>query len=334
MKQKQKTNYTFPIALSILSLCLVFLFVFSLVLGSEKILLSQVIKALFEKDYQSFVLTIVLKIRLPRSILALFSGALLAASGAVFQGYFRNPLADPGLIGVSSGATLGAVIFSSLSLFIPLGAFFGGLFAVVLVYIIAGRTKTSMDSTRLLLSGTALGVLFSAITSVLLIVKDRELYKMYLWTQGSFNAKGWNIVSMIFLPGIISLGLMFFTTKKLDLLSFGEKSAESLGLNLKTTRALCLISASLGAATSVCAGGTIGFIGLIAPHIMRRIFGASHQNLLPLSMLLGSNLLLASDIIARKIAPPMEVPIGIITAFIGVPFFLFLMSQGKNRYGK
>jgi iron complex transport system permease protein len=202
--------------------------------------------------------------------------------------------------------------------------------AVSLVYLIAGGSKTSTDSSRLLLSGTALGVLFAAITSVLLILKDKEIYKVYLWTQGSFNAKGWNILFMVLFPSLLSFFLMFLTTKKLDLLSFGEKSAETLGLNLQGTKLLCLISASLASASSVCAGGTIGFIGLIAPHTMRILFGSRHKKLLPLSMLFGSSLLLFSDILARKIAPPMEVPIGIITAFIGVPFFLFLLRRGRQ----
>ncbi|HUH43937.1 MAG TPA: iron ABC transporter permease [Treponemataceae bacterium] len=330
MKKPQRANFSFYLAILTLSLIVLLLFFLSLILGSEPISLGKIATAFKEKAYSSFVLTIILKIRLPRSILALLSGALLAASGTVFQGYFRNPLADPGLIGVSAGATLGAVIFSSLSLFIPIGAFFGGLMAVSLVYLIAGGSKTSTDSSRLLLSGTALGVLFAAITSVLLILKDKEIYKMYLWTQGSFNAKGWNILFMVLFPSLLSFFLMFLTTKKLDLLSFGEKSAETLGLNLQGTKLLCLTSASLASASSVCAGGTIGFIGLIAPHTMRILFGSRHKKLLPLSMLFGSSLVLFSDILARKIAPPMEVPIGIITAFIGVPFFLFLLRRGRQ----
>ncbi|MDI9386232.1 MAG: iron ABC transporter permease [Spirochaetota bacterium] len=330
MKKPQRANFSFYLAILTLSLIVLLLFFLSLILGSEPISLGKIATAFKEKDYSSFVLTIILKIRLPRSILALLSGALLAASGTVFQGYFRNPLADPGLIGVSAGATLGAVIFSSLSLFIPIGAFFGGLMAASFVYLIAGGSKTSTDSSRLLLSGTALGVLFAAITSVLLILKDKEIYKMYLWTQGSFNAKGWNILFMVLFPSLLSFFLMFLTTKKLDLLSFGEKSAETLGLNLQGTKLLCLISASLASASSVCAGGTIGFIGLIAPHTMRILFGSRHKKLLPLSMLFGSSLVLFSDILARKIAPPMEVPIGIITAFIGVPFFLFLLRRGRQ----
>lgn len=330
MKKPQRANFSFYLAILTLSLIVLLLFFLSLILGSEPISLGKIATAFKEKAYSSFVLTIILKIRLPRSILALLSGALLAASGTVFQGYFRNPLADPGLIGVSAGATLGAVIFSSLSLFIPIGAFFGGLMAVSLVYLIAGGSKTSTDSSRLLLSGTALGVLFAAITSVLLILKDKEIYKVYLWTQGSFNAKGWNILFMVLFPSLLSFFLMFLTTKKLDLLSFGEKSAETLGLNLQGTKLLCLTSASLASASSVCAGGTIGFIGLIAPHTMRILFGSRHKKLLPLSMLFGSSLVLFSDILARKIAPPMEVPIGIITAFIGVPFFLFLLRRGRQ----
>lgn len=313
---------------------LAIIFAASLVIGSEKVAITQIIKALQEQNYSAFHLKILFTLRLPRSILALVSGALLAGAGTVFQGFFRNSLADPGLIGVSSGATLGAVLFSIFALFIPLGAFLGAIGAVLLVYIIAGGKKTSFEPSRLLLAGTALGVFFSAVTSIIILMKDKELYKMYLWTQGSFNGKGWQFVRIILLPSILSILLMVLTVKPLDILSSGEKTAQSLGLPLQKVRVLCLIAGSLASATAVCAGGTIGFIGLIAPHIMRILFGSTHKKLLPLSMVFGSILLLLADIFSRTITAPMELPIGIVTAILGVPFFLHILLHAKKGIGR
>lgn len=320
-------KFPLPVVFALLLALLVMVFISSLVMGAEKLSLKEIIRAVQDQNYTAFSLKILLTLRLPRSLLALVSGALLAGAGTVFQGFFRNSLADPGLIGVSSGATLGAVIFSILTLFIPLGAFIGAVSAVVLVYIIAGGKKTSFEPARLLLAGTALGVFFSALTSIILLTKDRELYKMYLWTQGSFNGKGWQFVRIILLPSMLSSVLMLLTAKPLDILSSGEKTAQSLGLPIQRVRLLSLFSASLASATAVCAGGTIGFIGLIAPHIIRIIFGSSHKTLLPLSMMFGALLLLLADIVSRTIGAPMELPIGVVTAILGVPFFLWILLR-------
>ncbi len=303
-------------------------------MGAQKISIKEIADALITNNYSDFSLRILVTLRLPRSILALLSGALLAGAGTVFQGFFRNSLADPGLIGVSSGATLGAVLFSIFSFFIPLGAFLGALLAVFLVYLIAGGKRTSYEPSRLLLAGTAMGVFFGALTSIILLSKDKEIYKMYLWTQGSFNGKGWPFFRIILIPSILSFFLMGLTVKPLDVLSSGEKTAQSIGLPLQKVRLICLVSASLASATAVCAGGTIGFIGLIAPHIMRILFGSTHKRLLPLSMILGSILLLIADILSRTLAAPMELPIGVVTAIIGVPFFLWILLQGKKGFGK
>lgn len=324
----------FKAVLFLLLALLVVIFAVSLVIGAEKVTIAEVLTALQTQNYSAFHLRILFSLRLPRSILAMLSGALLAGAGTVFQGFFRNSLADPGLIGVSSGATLGAVLFSIFSLFIPLGAFLGAIGAVMLVYVIAGGKKTSFEPSRLLLAGTALGVFFSALTSIVILMKDKELYKMYLWTQGSFNGKGWQFVHIILIPSMLSIIAMFLTAKPLDVLSSGEKTAQSLGLPLQKVRVLCLISGSLASATAVCAGGTIGFIGLIAPHIIRILFGSTHKKLLPLSMIFGSILLLLADILSRTITAPMELPIGIVTAVLGVPFFLQILLHGKKGIGR
>lgn len=325
---------SFRTTILLLLTVLLLIFATSLLLGAEKVSIKSIIEAFKEKSYTTLSLRILFTLRLPRSILVLLSGALLAGAGTVFQGFFRNSLADPGLIGVSAGATFGAVIFSIVSFFIPIGAFIGAMTAVILVFIIAGGKKSSLESSRLLLSGTTLGVFFSALTSTLILLKDKELYKIYIWTQGSFNGKGWPFVIMLLFPAFLSFVLMFLTVKPLDILSSGEKTAQSLGLPLQKVRFLCLISGSLASATAVCAGGTIGFVGLMAPHIMRILFGSTHKELLPLSMLCGSILLLIADIISRTISAPMEIPIGIVTALLGVPFFLRILLRSDKRRGR
>lgn len=313
---------------------------FSLALGAEHIKFSSLINI---KNYDSFTRILVCEIRAPRTLIALFAGALLAASGCLFQGFFRNALADPAIMGVSSGAALGAVIVSillsvltfhiSVPLLIQCGAFTGALSAVWISYLIAGKRRYEPGSVSLLLTGTALSASFSAVNSLLLLIHYNELHKMYTWTLGSFNGKTWNDALRLIIPAIIVLPLYFTLAKPLDLLSLGESSASALGLNTKRARILIIALGSLGTALAVCAGGTIGFIGLIGPHIARLLVGPSHKKLIASSMLLGALLLLVSDILARTAAAPMEIPVGIITSLMGTPFFLAVMAKGRGgRY--
>ena len=307
-------------------------FTLSLAVGSQN---------LFSMENRELAKNICLKIRLPRSILALLSGMLLAGSGCIFQGFFRNPLAESGVLGITAGATLGVVLsfllpisvaFANLSM-MSLFAFLGAVLAGLLIFIFTQHNKEFATSSAMILTGTALGTFFSALTSIILIARQNQLHTVYAWILGSFSGRGWTEVKFILIPSAVCFILFAFCSRFLDVLSTGEISAQSLGLNLNTARILVLITGSLATACSVCSGGTIGFVGLICPHIMRRIYGPRGQKLIVLSSILGGILLLISDTIARTVIAPAELPVGVITSLVGVPIFIWILL-GKSVYGK
>lgn len=312
---------------------LVIAFLLELLLGP-----SNLSWAVFSSASDKMQRTILLNLRLPRSLLVLTTGILLGGSGAVFQLFFRNPLAEPGIIGISSGATLGAVIatllpFSfSLSLIssVNISAFIFALISGLFVTILTFTKSFKKSSVMILLCGTALGTFFSAISSILLLTCNKELHAIYSWILGSFNGRGWNEFYIILIPAIISIIIMIFIANPLDLLSCGEKSASSLGVQVNQLRILTLISGSLAISCCVCAGGTIGFVGLIAPHIVRKLISPKGKLLVPFSMIFGSILLLIADLIARIAIAPSELPAGVITSVLGVPFFIAICIQ-SNR---
>ncbi len=317
----------------VLVFTLIVFFIISIIAGSENI---------FSMDKES-ARFIIMKLRLPRSVLVILSGSLLAASGALFQCYFRNSLADSGIIGVSSAATLGAVSVEFLPLFIRVfigkivtpsvtGAF---VFSLLCAWIISRLSKLNQGekSVSILLGGAALGAFFSALTSIIILMHDREMHKIYIWNLGSFSGKGWNELLFILLPSFISFLLVFNSSRKLDLIAAGAQSAQAMGLNVTSFQNYVLCAGCLCASCAVCCGGTISFIGLISPHIVRKIAGPKAKPLFIMSCLCGSSLLLFSDVISRIIARPAEIPIGIITALIGSPFFLWILCsnfEGKN----
>lgn len=300
---------------------LIAVFILSLALGAEKL----PFKTIFGggDKFQNIILW---NIRLPRSLLVLLTGILLGGSGAVFQLFFRNPLAEPGIMGISSGATLGAVCASVLGFGIGInvsafiGAILAGAFVTALAFSRAGRNSSIM----LLLCGTALGTLYSSTSSMILLTGNKELHSIYSWILGSFSGRSWKELYFIIIPAVISIIMMFCISRPLDLLTGGEKTAASLGVEVSRLRILVLISGALAVSCGVCAGGTIGFVGLIAPHIVRKILGPKSKILIPFSMLFGAILLLLSDVFARTIIAPAELPAGIITSILGVPFFLTL----------
>ena len=308
--------------------------ILALALGAEKVSLA----AVFGQG-DKFENIILWQLRLPRVLLVFITGLLLGGSGAVFQLFFRNPLAEPGIMGISSGATLGAVIASIVpgvmaltgrggvgALISPVNlcAFAGALGAGVLVTSLAFSRSGKASSVMLLLCGTALGTLYSSLSSMLLLTCNKELHSIYTWILGSFNGRGWNDLIFIALPALVSIVLMFCIMGPLDLLTGGEKSAAALGVEVDRLRVLVLLCGSLAVSCAVCAGGTIGFVGLIAPHIIRRFLGPKARTLVPFSMIFGAALLLLSDTFARVVIAPGELPAGIITSILGVPFFLGL----------
>ena len=282
---------------------------------------------------------IITKIRLPRILLSIICGALLGGTGAVFQGFFRNPLADPGIMGVCSGATFGAVLsgllpFTAISFLSPATffAFAGALLSAFCVFLFSKFFRGN-SSVTLLLSGTAIGTFFSAVASIILLTHESDLHSFYVWTTGSFNAKGWKEFTVFIIPSILSLVLLQFSARHLDVLVCGEDSAQTLGLNYKFLRNYTLIAGSLAASCAVCSGGIISFVGLIAPHIARKIYGPLHRTLIFESMIFGGLLMLVADTVARTIVAPSELPVGIITSLVGVPCFIVVLIKMNSTKG-
>jgi iron complex transport system permease protein len=278
------------------------------------------------------------KIRLPRTALVALTGAALGGSGAAYQGLFRNPLADPYLIGVASGAGLGAVVAMSIRwpysfwglMMIPLAAFLAAMLTVFVVYFLA-RVGKIVPTTNLILAGVAYSSFATALTSFLMLRSQGELRRAIAWLLGGSSQAGWGPV-LIILPYLaIGLGMLLLSGYALNLLQFGDEQAQQLGLPVARTKTLILLAASLTTAAAVAFSGVIGFIGLIAPHVMRLWFGADYRRLLPLSIIGGAGALLAADVLARVIMSPQELPVGIVTALAGAPFFLWVLRRAKNQ---
>ena len=275
-------------------------------------------------------------IRLPRILLAVLVGAALAMSGTVMQGFFQNPMADPFIIGISSGAALGATLaivagldfwFFGLS-GVGLFAFAGALVVTLAVYAISLR-EGRLPSTVVLLSGIALGSLAAALTSYLMIsVNDgADVQRILFWLMGSLAARRWEHVHMVW-PQIVVGGLFLqFYARDLDLIVQGEEQAQFLGVDVESVKRRLLVGATLLAAGAVAVSGIIGFVGLIVPHVMRLLVGPNHRVLLPSAILGGAILMVGADLLARVLVEPAELPIGIITSLLGAPFFLYLLRR-------
>jgi len=278
------------------------------------------------------------KIRLPRTILIALTGAALGGSGAAYQGLFRNPLADPFLIGVASGAGLGAVIAMSIRwpysfwglMAIPMAAFIAALLTVFVVYWLA-RVGHAVPTTNLILAGVAFSSFATSLTSFLMLRSTGEVRRALGWLLGGSSQSGWTAILAILPYLLIGLGVLIFSGHALNLLQFGDDQAQQLGLNVARAKNIILISSSLATAAAVAFSGIIGFIGLIVPHLTRLWFGPDYKRLLPLSVLGGATALLLADILARIVLAPQEIPVGIVTALAGAPFFLWVLRHAKNQ---
>jgi iron complex transport system permease protein len=283
--------------------------------------------------------TIIWDLRLPRTLLAALVGGALASAGAAFQGLFRNPLADPHVIGASSGAALGATLAIAFGASggalgfgpVPLCAFAGALATVAVVYAVAETGGGGASVASLLLAGAALGAMLSAMVSFLLIWRDQPWFHVFSWLLGGFSNRSWPHVQTA-LPWLLAgMGALWLMARPLDALLGGDDAARSLGLPIRTTRLILVSAAGLAVAAAVAVSGIIGFVGLIAPHAARWLVGAGHARLMPMSALLGAMLLVVADTFARAIFAPGEIPVGIVTATLGGPFFLYLLKTRGRR---
>jgi iron complex transport system permease protein len=281
---------------------------------------------------------IIVSIRLPRTVMVALTGAALGASGAAYQGLFRNPLADPYLIGVASGAGLGAVIAMSIQwpysfwglMAIPMAAFIAALLTVFIVYSLA-RVGRTVPTTNLILAGVAFGSFATALTSFLMLRSSGEVRRALGWLLGGASQSGWMPVLGILPYLIIGLSILLLSGHALNLLQFGDEQAHQLGLPVNRAKTIILVAASLATAAAVAFAGIIGFVGLIVPHVMRMWFGGDYRRLLPLSLIGGAAALLVADVLARVVLAPQEIPLGIITALAGAPFFLWVLRRSKNQ---
>ena len=286
-------------------------------------------------------IVIVWQLRLARTLLAGVAGAALGASGAVLQGLFRNPLADPYSLGVSSGASLGAVLviaFGSRIGFsfpgaIEMAAFAGAIASAAVVYGVAAVNRRAAPTAALLLAGTAVGSFLAAIVSLIVALNDKDLHTIFFWLLGGFGGKGWPDLATAFPPAFIAISGALLLAKPLDILGAGEEAAGILGLNVSLLRALAVAAASLGAAAAVAAGGVIGFVGLLGPHFARLLVGSLHRKLIPASAVTGAILLMLADALSRSVAAPLELPVGIVTALLGAPIFLRLLATSREGRG-
>ncbi|MEA3350791.1 MAG: iron ABC transporter permease [Chloroflexota bacterium] len=320
--------------------------IFSVALGAVSMRASTVVSVLLDHlpavnlvhDWPDSFDTIIFKVRLPHTILIAITGAALAGSGAAYQGLFRNPLADPYIIGVASGAGLGAVAAMAIHwpnnllgyYWIPVGAFVGALITILAVYNLA-RVGQVIPLTTLILSGVAIGTFASALTSFLMLRSDEQIHRAISFLLGGSTMSGWRPVLASLPYMALGVVLLIFSGHILNVLQFGEEQAKQLGLSVERAKLFVIITASLTTAVAVSFSGVIGFIGLIVPHLVRIIWGMDYRRLIPLSILGGSSALLIADILSRVLLAPQTLPVGIVTALAGTPFFLWILRRAKTE---
>jgi len=319
-----------------LAVLLVFTLLIGIAIGPVGLTLGQVARAVLHPNGSSTADIIVGAIREPRVLCAAVVGAALSVSGAVVQAIFKNPMADPGIIGVSAGGALGAVLALALSwavwtpFLLPLAAFVAATIAVFIVYALATRRgKTSLIG--VLLAGMVVSSMISAgVSLVLTFANNDELRGIVFWLMGGFSGDSWTQLWLVAIPVLIGMALTFLLSRELDLLQTGEDSAHSSGVRVELIKRLLIALTALMTGSAVAVSGVIAFVGLIVPHVVRRLVGPRHALVLPASALFGATLLVAADTLARSAIPSMEINVGIVTSFIGGPFFLYLLLRTER----
>ncbi len=324
----------------LLSLLLILVILVSITMGSVKVPALRSIRILFRSILglkgtgSETERTIILSLRLPRAILAGFVGAGLSVSGATFQALLRNPLADPYILGVSSGAAVGAIIailfgLSTFSIGLPLASFLGALLTILVVFYF-GRQDGKIHPNTLLLAGVIIGSFLSALIMFFISVSQKEeLHTIIFWLMGDFSFSNPRAILIIFPYILLGFFLLYLRSRHLNLILSGEENAVQLGVDVERLKLVSYLAASLITAASVSVCGLIGFVGLIIPHSVRLIFGPDHRLLIPASAFIGASFLIASDTFARTLLAPTELPVGVITAAFGGPFFIYLLRTRR-----
>lgn len=324
----ERKMFRLSVLLILVALLVASMFI-SLIFGSTSVSLSDIWRTLWSSELTDSASQIIWNIRLPRNIVAALVGACLATSGAILQAVMKNPLADPQIVGVSSGAGLMGVIililFPGYDYLVPMVAFFGAMGAALMVYALAW--KNGIRPSRIILAGVAVSAFLGSGISALLVFFGDRVQGALLWMVGGLAARSWPQVEVLLPYAIVGLIFAWMGAKRLTILSLGDETAKGLGLKVEQTRFMMTAVAALLAAGAVSIAGLIGFVGLVIPHILRLIIGNDYAYLLPGSALLGAFILVISDTVGRVVLSPIEIPVGIIMAFFGAPFFLYLLRR-------
>ena len=327
MKIRKKTTI-----LAMGAITLAILLILLSTVGSVNLSIGKIFSALINDD-NKMVTTIVYKMRLPRNILAALVGANLAVAGLLLQSVMKNSLADPGVTGVSTGASVMAIIILLLSpgytKFIPMFAFLGGAIACSIVYIMAW--KNGLQPNRIVLSGVAVNTILGGIITFISTMYSERIQSAMLWLNGSLATKTWVDVNMLIIYSIIGLILALFLTRSANVLQLGDDAARNLGFNVNLTRLAISAVAVFLAATATAVVGVVSFVGLIVPHIGRMLMGSDHKYTIPFSIIFGAIVLLVADTLGRTIGGAIEIPVGVIMSIVGGPFFLYLLRK-KGDY--
>ncbi len=327
------------ILLAVLSISIVFVYFICISLGSVRLPLSDVINSLMGNSDNWGNDIIVNDIRAPRVLTAGVVGAALSVGGMAMQALFKNPMASPSVLGISSGASFGAAFYIAYGSAIVMSsfgtvlcAFSMALMTMMLVYGLAYKKIGGVQTTMLLLAGMAISALFSGLTSMIQFFSDEEtVTSIVFWMLGSFDGATWSDLQIMIIPTLIGIIMILANLRELNLLTAGESKARALGVNVKRTRLLLLVGSSLLVAGTVAFCGVIGFVGLIIPHMFRALIGPDHKRLAPICILGGAIFLMIVDTFARSAFPPYEIPVGTITSIIGAPFFLWILRSRKNE---
>lgn len=283
--------------------------------------------------------SLVTDLRLPRVLLAFLTGAVLSVCGTVMQSVLKNPLASPYGLGISAGSGLGAAIVivsgaaaGALGLFLLPAVSFGfGLVSMLSVMALAARIDRRLTNTTIVLTGMVVSLFFSAVMNLLATVSPSYAQRINLWQLGSFSAKEWSSVWILLAVAAVCMTFFLYCSREMDIMTFGEEQAQALGVNLRKSKWLLIGCVAVLTGTAVAFAGIIGFVDLIAPHVVRRFFGSAHRKVLPAGALFGGTFMVLCDLAARTVAAPREIPVGSVTALIGAPFFLYIFFAGRNK---
>ena len=332
ISQKLSTLKSFKLSFGVKFILLFILLILSIIaalcIGSVRLNFVDIINGKNGMD-----IDILLHLRLPRVLGAVLAGAALSTAGVIIQAVLSNHMASPNIIGVNSGAGLGAVIvlciFPSAISFLPLAAFLGALFSCLIIYIISRNAST--DRISIALIGIAIGSILSGVINFIKSLFPNTAYDTQMYSIGSLSGVSNSLLAFAFISIILTIFITLVFSRYLDILSLGDSSAHSLGLNVKNTKLLMLTLSAILAGSAVSFAGLIGFVGLLVPHIARRIVGTSHKKLVPSSAIIGAILVVLCDLLGRTLFSPYEIPVGIILSLIGGPFFIFLILIKKGR---